>query len=93
MIKPIGKRVLIKPIKDENKLSGGIVRPQADDMKPMLGDVISIGDELNDKASWLSTARVYYPRYTGAEVEVLFDGRIVKLLIVEYEDLLGFEIK
>lgn len=93
MIKPIGKRVLIKPIKDDNKLSGGIIRPQADDMKPMCGYVVSCGDELSDKEAWLLESKVYYPRYTGAEVEVSLDGRLVKLLIVEYEDLMGIDIK
>lgn len=91
MIKPIGARVLIKPVKEETKLAGGIVQPQSNDMKPMSGFVVSCGDELADKAEWLNSAKVYYPRYTGAEVEVMFEGKRIKLLIVEYEDLLGIE--
>ena len=90
MLKPIGNRVLIKPINEEKKLFGGIVQPQSSDMKPMCGYVIDWGEELNNK-TWLDKAIVYYPRYTGAEVEEEVDGRVVKLLIVEYEDLLGFK--
>ena len=90
MIKPIGKRVLIKPIKDADKLYGGIIKPQGEDMKPMKGTVLEIGDELEDKPQ-LKDAIVYYPRYTGAEVIVKEDERQEKLLIIEYEDLLGFE--
>lgn len=93
MIKPIGKRVLIKPIEDTNTLVGGIVRPQSDDMKPMRGCIVDVGDELEEKSDWLLSATVYYPRYTGAEVEVSVNNVVIKLLIVEYEDLLGFEKK
>jgi chaperonin GroES len=91
MIKPIGKRVLIRPTKEEEKLYGGIIKPQGEDMKPMKGVVLEIGDELEDKPQ-LKSATVYYPRYTGAEVMVSEGDRQEKLLIVEYEDLLGFEI-
>ena len=91
MIKPIGKRVLIKPIKDDEKLYGGIIKPQAEEMKPMKGAVLELGDELTDKPIQVGTV-VYYPRYTGAEVSVKLEGKYEKLLIVEYEDLLGFEI-
>lgn len=91
MIKPIGKRVLIKPIKDDEKLYGGIIKPQSEEMKPMKGTVIEIGDELEGKPTKKGTV-VYYPRYTGAEVSVKMDDKFEKLLIVEYEDLLGFEI-
>lgn len=90
MIKPIGKRVLIRPIKDDDKLYGGIIKPQGEDMKPMKGFILEIGDELEDKTQ-LKDAVVYYPRYTGAEVFVKDGERQEKLLIVEYEDLLGFE--
>ena len=90
MLKPIGNRVLIKPINEEKKLVGGIVQPQSSDMKPMSGYVIDWGEELNNK-TWLEKSIVYYPRYTGAEVEEEVDGIVVKLLIVEYEDLLGFK--
>lgn len=93
MIKPIGNRVLIKPVTEERKLAGGIVQPQSNDMKPMCGIVLSCGDGIQDKESWLQSAKVYYPRYTGAEVEVEYEGSWTKLLIVEYEDLLGFELK
>ena len=92
MIKPIGKRVLIKPIKDDDKLYGGIIKPQSEDMKPMKGSILEIGDELSDKPIQIGTV-VYYPRYTGAEVSVKIEEKYEKLLIVEYDDLLGFEIK
>lgn len=91
MIKPIGKRVLIKPIKDEEKLYGGIIKPQSEEMKPMKGTVVEIGEEVVNTNVHVGTV-VYYPRYTGAEVSVKMDEKYEKLLIVEYEDLLGFEI-
>lgn len=92
MIKPIGKRVLIRPIKDDDKLYGGIIKPQAEGMKPMKGTVIEVGDELTDKPVHIGTI-VYYPRYTGAEVSVKTEEKYEKMLIVEYEDLLGLEIQ
>lgn len=86
MVKPLGKRVLIKPSNSEAKTSLGIKIPDAEQDKPMSGIIVEIGDEVENKAVTKGT-KVYYPRYTGANIDV--NGE--KHIIVMFEDLLGFD--
>lgn len=87
MIKPIGKRVLVKPSEAQVKTAVGVYIPEGEVMRPMQGVVVDFGVELNDSGLNIGTV-VYYPRYTGAEVEVAGE----KYIIVEYTDLLGYDI-
>ena len=86
MIQPYGNRVLIKPIESEAKTSLGVTIPDSEVEKPMKGEVHDIG-ELVDSNLCHAGSVVYYPRYTGANVEC--DGE--QFVIVQFEDLLGFE--
>lgn len=87
MIKPIGKRVLIKPSEAQVKTAVGVYIPEGEVMRPMLGTVVDLGSELAHTGLSIGTV-VYYPRYTGAEVDI--NG--TKYIIIEYTDLLGFDI-
>ena len=87
MIKPIGKRVLIKPSEAQVKTAVGVYIPEGEVMRPMQGQVVDFGTDLAGSGLNIGTV-VYYPRYTGAEVEI--DG--VKYIIIEYTDLLGYDI-
>lgn len=93
MVNPIGRRILVKPIENDSKLACGIVEPQADTQKPMKGTVLAYGNELKQYECFGDNAVVIYPRYTGAEVEETIDGKLTKLIILEYEDVLGFDKK
>lgn len=85
MIQPYGQRVLIRPIETEAKTSLGIKIPDTELERPMKGSVVQVGETVPESCT-IGTV-VYYPRYTGANVEV--DGE--KLVIIAFEDLLGFE--
>lgn len=84
-IKPIGERVLIKPIKEEEKTASGIILPGASDKeKPNLGTVIAVGkgEKLEDiKAD----QTIVYNKYAGTEIK---DGE-EKYIILNGEDVLA----
>ena len=87
MIQPYGNRVLIKPIESEAKTLSGVVIPDSEVERPMKGTVVATGDKV--PAACAEGLVVYYPRYTGANVDV--DG--ITHIIVEFDDLLGYERK
>ena len=86
MIQPYGERVLIKPVENEAKTSLGIKIPDTEVERPMKGIVVAVGSSVPGNCT--EGTVVYYPRYTGANVESE-DGE--KYLIIQFEDLLGFE--
>ena len=81
-IMPIGTRVLIKPQKSEEKSKGGVYLPEQARDKPVKGEVLAVGDDVE---SVREQQVVIYPRYSGVEVK---DGD-EKLLILKEEDLLA----
>ncbi len=84
-IKPIGKRILVKPLKMEEKTSSGIILPgQGDKEMPNMGEVLSLGsgEELKEVSPG---DKVVYKRYSGTEIK---DGE-EKYIILEIEDVLA----
>lgn len=76
IIKPLGKRVLIKEVKQEEVTKSGIVLPgTASKEKPITGEVLAIGNEVSEVKVG---EKVIYEKYTGTEVK---DGDIEYLLI------------
>jgi len=67
-IKPLGKRIVVKPVEQEQKTKGGIYLPDtASKEKPQQGEVIAVGPdfkgvEVGDK--------VLFARYGGTEVKM-----------------------
>lgn len=85
MIKPIGDRVLVKPDEEKMVTSTGVIIPDNESEKPLTGVIVSVSDELS---TFTVGERVYYPRYTGAQVEC--EG--IKYLIIKAEDVMGKDI-
>jgi len=89
--KPLGGRVLIDPIEQEEITAGGIVLPETAKEKPQQGKVLAAGPgDRNDKgeriAMDLKTGDiVLFAKYSGTEVKI--DGK--KLLILRESDVLG----
>ncbi len=84
-IKPIGKRVLVKPLKMEEKTSSGIILPgQGEKEVPNMGEIISVGsgEELKEVSAG---DQIVYKRYSGTEIK---DGDD-KYIILEIEDVLA----
>jgi len=84
-VKPLGNRVLVKILEDEEKKSaGGIVLPStAKDDKALRAEVIAVGE--NEKIEVKPGDIVLVPRYGGTELEQDQD----KLLIVKAPDILA----
>ena len=47
-IKPLGARVVIQPVEEENRTEGGLYIPDTAKEKPQTGIVVAIGDDTED---------------------------------------------
>jgi chaperonin GroES len=90
--KPLGGRVLIEPIEQEEVTAGGIVLPETAKEKPQQGKVLATGPgDRNEKTGDRIAMdvkvgdTVLFAKYSGTEVKM--DGK--KLLILRESDLLG----
>jgi len=90
-LKPLGNRVVIEPIEQEEMTAGGIVLPETAKEKPQKGKVISVGPGERDedgKRIPLDIAKgdtVLFAKYAGTEIKV--EGK--KLLILKESDVLA----
>ena len=90
-IKPLGSRLVVEPIEEEEVTSGGIVLPETAKEKPQKGTVLAIGPgDRNDKGERIPMDvkvgdKVLYAKYAGTEVK--YDGK--KLLILRESDVLA----
>ncbi|MCX9085092.1 MAG: co-chaperone GroES [Candidatus Methanoperedens sp.] len=84
-IKPIGKRVLIKPVKEEERTKSGIYIPESAKEKKKQGIVVEVGT-VDDKEFPIKKGDVIlYSGYSSEELE--FDGE--KYLILESKDVIA----
>jgi len=67
-IKPLGERIVVKPIKQEEKTEGGIYLPEtASKEKPQRGDVIAVGADFKGVKKG---DKVIFAKYGGTEIKV-----------------------
>ena len=89
-IKPLGDRIIVKPIERET-MKGGIIIPDTAKEKPMEGEVLAVGaGKLDDKGARIPMDvkpgdRVLYGKYSGTEVKL--DGETY--LIIHQDEVLG----
>ncbi len=75
-IKPLGERVLVEPLKEDEVKKGGIIIPDSAKEKPQEGKVIAVGtgkiDENGKKVPFNVKVGdvVLMPKYGGTEVKV-----------------------
>ena len=90
-IKPLGERVLVEPIKEEEVAKGGIIIPDSAREKPQEGKVIAVGTGKIDKEGNKVPFNVkkgdivLMPKYGGTEVKL--DGKTYQ--IMREEDILA----
>jgi chaperonin GroES len=91
-IKPLGDRIVVKPLEAENKTKGGIVLPDTAKEKPQEAKVVAVG-----KGKMLENGtvqppevkvgdKVLYGKYSGNEITTK-EGE--ELLILREEDILA----
>jgi chaperonin GroES len=90
-IKPLGDRVLVQPIEEQEIKKGGIIIPDSAKEKPQEGKIIALGSGKNDdKGEKIPFTvkegdRVLYSKYGGTEVKL--DGEAY--LLMREDDILG----
>jgi chaperonin GroES len=91
-LKPLGDRLIVKPIEEEETTASGIVLPETAKEKPQKGHVVAVGDgrwdEDGEKRIPLDVAEgdeVLYSKYGGTEVTVEGD----ELLVLRESDVLA----
>ena len=89
--RPLGDRVLVKRVEEEEKTKGGIIIPDTAKEKPQEGEVLAVGPGPRDEdgeyiAMDLKVGdRILFGKWSGTEVKI--DGK--DLLIMKESDVLG----
>src|SRR5256885_15466877 len=91
-LKPLGDRLIVRAIEEEETTASGIVLPDTAKEKPQKGKVIAVGDgrfdDEGEKRIPLDVAEgdeVLYSKYGGTEIKV--DGE--DLLVLRESDVLA----
>jgi chaperonin GroES len=89
--KPLGARVLIETLEQEEVTAGGIILPETAKEKPQQGKVLAAGPgDRNEKGERIAMDVkagdvVLFAKYSGTEIKM--DGK--KYLIMRESDILG----
>lgn len=91
-LKPLGDRLIVRAIEEEETTASGIVLPDTAKEKPQKGKVLAVGDgkinEETGKRTPLDVVvgdEVLYSKYGGTEIKV--DGE--ELLVLRESDVLA----
>jgi len=93
-LRPLGDRIVVRPIEREEVTKGGIVLPDTAKEKPQEGEIIAVGPgKLSDEGTRIAMDvkagdKVIYAKYAGTEVEI--DDE--KLLIMRESDIMAKRI-
>ena len=89
--RPLGDRVLVRRVEEEEKTKGGIIIPDSAKEKPQEGEVIAVGPGARDESGKIQPLdvsvgnRILFGKWSGTEVKL--DGE--DLLIMKESDILG----
>jgi chaperonin GroES len=89
--RPLGDRVLVKRVEEEQKTKGGIIIPDTAKEKPQEGEVIAVGPGARDEAGKVQPLdvkpgdRILFGKWSGTEVKLNGED----LLIMKESDILG----
>ena len=90
-IRPLGDRILVKRIQEEEKTKGGIIIPDTAKEKPQEGRVVAVGKGKTTEDGKLLTPdvkagdRILFGKYAGSEIKL--EGE--EHLILREDDILG----
>jgi chaperonin GroES len=89
-LRPLGDRILVKRIKEEEKTKGGIIIPDTAKEKPQEGEVMAVGSGKIEKGRRIPLAvkagdRILFGKYTGNDITI--DGQ--EYLILREEEILA----
>jgi len=70
-IKPLGARVVIQPIEEENRTDSGLYIPDTAKEKPQSGEIVAVGEGTDEITITVKVGdKVLFPKYTGTEVKM-----------------------
>ena len=90
-VKPLGDRVVVKPMTEEEVTKGGIILPDTAKEKPQRGEIIAVGPgRLGDDGKRIvmdvkNGDKVLYSKYAGTEIKIDDD----ELLVLRESDILA----
>lgn len=90
-LKPLGDRVVLKRLAQEEKTAGGIFLPDTAQEKPMKGEVVAVGRGKvleNGERTRMEVEvgqKVLFGKYAGTEIKI--DGE--EFTILEQREILG----
>jgi chaperonin GroES len=90
-LKPLGDRVVVKPLEEEEAMQSGLYIPDTAKEKPIKGEVISVGPgKVLDNGSRVAMdlnpgQKVIFAKYGGTEIKL--DGN--KYMILSERDVLA----
>ena len=90
-LKPLGDRVVIKPLEQEEVTPSGIVLPETAKEKPQKGEILAVGPGARDEdgkrivMDVKAGDKVLFAKYAGTEIKI--DSE--KLLILRESDILA----
>jgi len=90
-IRPLGDRILVKRIKEEEKTKGGIIIPDTAKEKPQEGKVVAVGKgKKTDEGKVIALDvkagdRILFGKYSGSEIKLENEEH----LILREDDILG----
>jgi chaperonin GroES len=89
--RPLGDRVLVRRVEEEEKTKGGIIIPDTAKEKPQEGEVLAAGPGARDDNGKIQPLdvrvgdRILFGKWSGTEVKL--DGE--DLIIMKESDILG----
>ena len=89
--RPLGDRVLVRRVEEEEKTKGGIIIPDTAKEKPQEGEVIAVGPGARDESGKLTPLdvkigdRILFGRWSGTEIKLNGED----LLIMKESDVMG----
>ena len=83
--KPLGNRVLIQRVEEEEKTASGIIIPDKAKEKPLEGVVKAISKEVEEEGEVKVGDKVVFAKYSGNEITI--DDE--EYLVMGIDDILG----
>jgi chaperonin GroES len=89
--RPLGDRVLVRRVKEEEKTKGGIIIPDTAKEKPQEGEIVAVGPGARDESGKVQPLdvkvgdRILFGKWSGTEVSISGED----LLIMKESDVLG----
>ena len=89
--RPLGDRVLVRRVEEEEKTKGGIIIPDTAKEKPQEGEIVAVGPGARDESGKIQPLdvkvgdKILFGKWSGTEVQIAGED----LLIMKESDVLG----